>query len=225
MSKKNTIDAWFNRLSKIQKLAQLNGGSKDTPHIVIGYGSLMSEQSRAKFSNINSLALPVTVNGWERAWVTRSSHERQTYVGAYKCDLSHFNAQAFFTNIDKQLQQREQDYCFCEVELSSLSFQMQLTDVQTEILSSMTFYICETLLKQQPDSDFPVCDSYIDTCLAGCMEVGGSDEVRRFIATTKYWPITHKRRDRGAHFYPRSAVISAQNYTLFDEIQKSEGFM
>ena len=56
----------------------------DESHIVLGYGSLLSRDSRERYSQINTLGIPVMVSGFERAWVTRSIQEQQTYVGAIK---------------------------------------------------------------------------------------------------------------------------------------------
>jgi hypothetical protein len=59
MENEGNIDVWFQQLAKAKESA-----NKDTPHIVVGYGSLMSKQSRDTHSNIRSLPLPVIVNGW-----------------------------------------------------------------------------------------------------------------------------------------------------------------
>jgi hypothetical protein len=115
MENERNIDVWFQQLTKAKKNAKKESvnkesankdsankentnkesANKDTPHIVIGYGSLMSKQSRDTHSNIRSLPLPVVVNGWERAWVTKSNDEKQTYVGAYRNNASSFNSHAF----------------------------------------------------------------------------------------------------------------------------------
>lgn len=197
----------------------LENANKDTPHIVVGYGSLLSKQSRVRFSNIRSLPLPCVVKGWERAWVTRSIEEKQTYVGAYRNSTSEFNGQAFFTNIDAQLQRREQDYRFSELELANLDFYFPLNESQLNMLASVTIYVCETLEQQAPTSEFPVNDSYIDTCLTGCMEVGGAEEVEAFVKNTRHWPYSFKRNDRLQPNYPRAASGSASEWVMFDEIQ------
>ena len=46
--------------------------------LMIGYGSLLSHHSRRQYSNIDCQAIPVTVQGWQRGWVTRAYHEKQT---------------------------------------------------------------------------------------------------------------------------------------------------
>jgi len=204
------IEAWFE---------QLQNSNKETPHIVVGYGSLLSQKSRELYSNIKSFPLPVTVNEWERAWVTRSKEEKQTYVGAYQNIDSHFNGQAFFTDIDEQLLKREQDYRFTKLRLEQLKFTSAISDVMLDILSTCNVYVCETLQLELPCDEFPVNSSYIDTCLTGCLEVGGIDEVKRFVSTTKHWPKEHKQNDRSKPKYPRAASINQFESEIFDRLQ------
>ena len=208
---RDKADDWFQQLARTT--------NKDTPHIVIGYGSLLSKQSRDLHSNINSLSLPVTVQNWERSWVTRSLEEKQTYVGAYKKQASAINAQAFYTNIDQQLQKREQDYRFAELKLEQLKFQFNLTDTQIRAFSSRKIYICETLELRLADNEYPVSDSYIDTCLKGCMESGEETEVKRFISMTSDWPHSFKYNDRHQPIYPRAAQVHKSDCALFDHLQ------
>jgi len=215
MESEINIDVWFQQLADAK-----NRANKDTPHIVVGYGSLMSKHSRDRYSNIKSLPLPLVVNGWERAWVTKSDDEKQTYVGAYQNNSSSFNGYAFYTNIDKKLLQREQDYRFSKLQLENLDFGLAANSPMLELLSNYTIYVCETLELKLPSKDFPVNASYIDTCLKGCLEVGGIDEVKRFVKTTKHWPDVFKLDDRLNPKYPRAATICVSDYEIFDEIQK-----
>ena len=91
-------------------------------HMVLGYGSLLSKDSRERYSNIFTPGIPVTVSGFERAWVTRSLHEKQTYVGAVANAQSKLNAQLIPTQINPALQEREKDYRFVEVSAKALNF-------------------------------------------------------------------------------------------------------
>ena len=204
------IEAWFE---------QLQNSNKDTPHIVVGYGSLLSQKSRDLYSNIRSFSLPVTVNGWERGWVTRSIEEKQTYVGAYQNINSHFNGQAFYTDIDEQLLKREQDYRFSKLRLEQLTFTSAISDSMLDMLSTCNVYVCETLKLELPCNEFPVNSSYIDTCLTGCFEAGGIEEARRFVSTTKYWPMEYKQNDRSMPKYPRAAPVDKFESEIFDQLQ------
>lgn len=204
------IEAWFE---------QLLSSNQDTPHIVVGYGSLLSQKSRERYSNIRSLSLPVTVKGWERGWVTRSTEEEQTYVGAYQNMNSHFNGQAFYTDIDEQLLKRERDYRFSKLRLEQLEFTSGISDSMLNVLSKCNVYVCETLELRLPCEEFPVNSSYIDTCLTGCLEVGGVEEVKRFVLTTKHWPVEHKQNDRSNPKYPRAACINQFESEIFEQLQ------
>lgn len=205
--------AWFQ---------SLENQNKDTPHIVVGYGSLLSKQSRDRYSNIRSFPLPLTVRKWERSWVTRSLDEKQTYVGAYPNHHRSFNGQAFPTNIDNQLKKREQDYKFTQLKLEDLEFKSLLNERQFDKLSQLTFYICETLKLENPDEHFPVNMSYIDTCLKGCVESGGTEEAKRFVETTSNWPSLHRKNDRMRPNYPRAAQIIQEEWIMFDKLQAKE---
>ena len=93
-------------------------------HMVLGYGSLLSKDSRERYSNIFTPGIPVTASGFERAWVTRSLHEKQTYVGAVANAHSKLNAQLIPTQINPALQEREKDYRFVEVSPEALNFHL-----------------------------------------------------------------------------------------------------
>ena len=215
MSTNEHINRWFRSLETSNE-----GSNKDTPHIVVGYGSLLSKQSRERYSNIRSLPLPISVRDWERSWVTRSIDEKQTYVGAYPCRSSSFNGQAFRTNIDKQLQKREQDYKFTEIQLEQLDFHTSLNGEQVDRLSQLKFYICESLRLQSANEQFPVNLSYIDTCLKGCFELAGANEVKRFVNTTKDWPSIFKSNDRAKSNYPRASETTIEEQGIFDRLQR-----
>ncbi|AXT37998.1 gamma-glutamylcyclotransferase [Alteromonas sp. BL110] len=189
-------------------------------HMVLGYGSLLSKDSRERYSNIFTKGIPVTVSGFERAWVTRSIHEQQTYVGAVANAHSQLNAQLIPTQINPALQEREKDYRFVEVSPKSLSFQLhqgEVTDALNERFSQFTFWICETLACEPASEAFPVNQTYIDTCMAGCLEHGGIKEAERFVMHTSLWE--HPRvNDRTQPKYPRAAKVNNETIERIDRI-------
>lgn len=189
-------------------------------HMVLGYGSLLSKSSRERYSNIFTEGVPVTVAGFERAWVTRSVQERQTYVGALAHFQSKLNAQLIPTLINPALQEREKDYRFVEVSPNHLDFHLHAGSDNTsleQLLSQFTFWICETLACEPANEAFPVHQTYIDTCIAGCIEHGGEQEAARFIAQTSLWE--HPRvNDRAKPQYPRPAVVSSEIAAKIDKL-------
>ena len=93
------------------------------------------------------------------------------------------------------------------------------TSALRDALSHHQLWLCETLLCHHPSSDFPVSQTYIDTCLVGCLEHGGISEATAFIEHTHGW--NHPRiNDRVNPVYPRAAAISKQHLTQIDTLLK-----
>ena len=187
-------------------------------HMVLGYGSLLSKDSRERYSNIFTPGIPVTVSGFERAWVTRSLHEKQTYVGAVANAHSKLNAQLIPTQINPALQEREKDYRFVEVSAKALNFHQHKGSASLDdVLAQFTFWICETLDCTQANDAYPVHQTYVDTCLSGCLEHGGIEEAERFIVHTSLWE--HPRvNDRANPKYPRAAVVNPDHFEHIDRL-------
>lgn len=194
--------------------------SQTEKHMVLGYGSLLSKCSRERYSNIFTEGVPVTVAGFERAWVTRSLQEQQTYVGAVANAHSKLNAQLIPTQINPALQEREKDYRFVEVSPQDLDFHLHNQSAYvppSERLSQFTFWICETLACEPANDTFPVHQTYIDTCMAGCLEHGGQAEAERFVAHTSLWG--HPRvNDRASPKYPRAALVNSEDTAHIDRL-------
>lgn len=165
-------------------LAQLQSwiAACTTGHIVLGYGSLMNADSRQRFSSIPHTGIPVRVHGYHRAWITRSEEEQQTYVGALEHPDHYLNAQLIITTMNPALSKREQDYTFEPVEMSQLQFGLsdELLEPLTQTLKKRHLWICRTRDEHPANHDFPVSQTYIDTCIAGCLEHGGEREAIDF---------------------------------------------
>ena len=205
----------------MQDLAQLERWMTaiSEPHVVLGYGSLMNGDSRSRHSGIPHDGVEVEVYGFERGWITRSEPERQTYVGAYQKSNGWLNAQLVPTHLDPALQKREQDYRFTAVTIDQLNFELSddLTERLIEWLKQRDIWICESLKIEPSEPDYPVHQSYIDTCLAGCLELGGEAAARRFIASTTGWE--HDRvNDRTAPRYPRAARVNPEDFVVIDQL-------
>lgn len=205
----------------MQDLAQLERWMTaiSEPHVVLGYGSLMNGDSRSRHSGIPHDGVEVEVYGFERGWITRSEPERQTYVGAYQKSNGWLNAQLVPTHLDPALQKREQDYRFTAVTIDQLNFELSddLTERLIEWLKQRDIWICESLKIEPSEPDYPVHQSYIDTCLAGCLELGGEAAARRFIASTNGWE--HDRvNDRTAPRYPRAARVNPEDFVVIDQL-------
>ena len=193
--------------------------SLEHEHLVLGYGSLMNADSRQRFSAIEQPGILVSVNGFERAWVTRSEQEKLTYVGALANPDGWLNAQMISTAISPALAKREQDYQFVAVPASAVTVQAddKANTYLQQALDNKSLWICQTLAQQSASAEFPIAQTYIDTCLAGCLEQGGEAQARAFIDTTRLWS-SHIRHDRTAPVYPRPGRVASQHHEQIDAL-------
>ncbi len=200
--------------------------SPEHKHVVLGYGSLLSRDSRERHSNIFVKGIPVTVSGFERAWVTRSVQEKQTYVGATPNATCQLNAQLIPTEINPSLKTREKDYRFVEVSINDIHLNISdrvQREIRLETLSTHRFWICETLACEPANDAFPVNQTYIDTCLSGCIEHGGVEEAKAFLKHTQLWH--HPRiNDRLQPQYPRAAKVEHQHIATIDALLGGANF-
>ncbi|MBT0585342.1 gamma-glutamylcyclotransferase [Alteromonas oceanisediminis] len=190
---------------------------QDAKHFLLGYGSLLSDDSRFRFSQNPHPAASVLVDGFRREWITRSEPEQQTYVGAIADATSQLNAHCIPVVINPSLQQREQDYRFVQVSKSQVS---GLGCQNAHLLAAIepadvTLWLCESLLCQRPTAEFPIHQTYIDTCLSGSLQHGGIDEAWRFMTSTAGWD--HIVNDRDEPRYPRAARVSPAVINIIDQ--------
>ncbi|TDF35686.1 gamma-glutamylcyclotransferase [Alteromonadaceae bacterium M269] len=186
---------------------------------IVGYGSLLSHDSRLNHSQINEKAYPLELRGWQRSWVTRSLEEKQTYVGATRQLGAMMNGALIPTQeITLELEERESDYRFTRLTVDDFSFEAYLPEAESllkEQLVSSNIWVCETLMVNNADDNYPVNQSYVDTCLIGCLEVGGSAFAMQFIKQTLGWDNAWVN-DRIAKRYPRYARISEVDQARID---------
>lgn len=206
---------------------------KQANNFLLGYGSLLSADSRLRFSDNPHPAICVTVTGFRRGWITRAFHEHQTYVGVVPSQNSEINAHCVPITINPSLQQREQDYRFVEVEHQ----QVLPNGCQNSALwhhvehPRAKLWICESLNCYPASDEFPINLSYVDTCLSGCLnhyqqgkEIhhDGVAEARRFVSTTAGWQCL--LNDRESINYPRAGELSIQEQGLIDELLNEFGY-
>jgi hypothetical protein len=189
--------------------------------LIAGYGSLLSQYSRQTYSQIMGPSLAVTIEGWERDWITRSLSEKQTYVGAIPNKTSHLSAQLLALQFDANFEKREQDYRFTKILPHSILIEdtgaQQNTALQ-ELLLKTPIYICETLAIKPSTLKYPVSLSYVETCLAGSYEKSGEKGVKAFFDSTSGWKNTHFHDDRENHRYPRSSPVLHDDRNVWGEL-------
>ena len=189
-------------------------------HFLITYGSLLSAYSRKHFSSIDEDVLPVEVEGWKRSWSVQHLQERATHAGATVSAGSSMTAALVPTEVTDELREREKYYEFIQVDAAHLS---PLVPGQ-KLPSDAVFWICQPLLAGIPSVEFPLHQTYVDTCLIGCIESGLSDWPLRFLSETDGWQHCWIN-DRAEPRYPRAARLTQEHEERVDALLEQKGLL
>lgn len=198
------------------------------PNVVIGYGSLMQEESRRRTAPRAGPAHPVDVAGYRRAWIARGEPVgfSTTFLGVTRDMHSHLNAVAYEVDADelRATDQREASYCRMAVPASSIA---SLEKVPFELGSAQAWiYTNPPDTIAAPSVEFPIVQSYVDTFVSGCLEqeqrFGLDGFAKECLATTHDWS-RHWVNDR---VYPRRPFIYQPKARQIDQLlsQQVPGF-
>jgi hypothetical protein len=176
-------------------------------HYIFGYGSLICSHSRAVTASSDAAqpaAIPVKVSGLERVWSKRSAKLGMTAVGIrFAQDASTVGVLVPVTEADlARFDVREQGYSRVALSLddvdllptvgktkdaheSSGETQEQGSPDQSHPFMQIWAYVPDE--HAPADADHPIVQSYVDTILRGCLDVGGESFAREFLEHTKGW--------------------------------------
>jgi hypothetical protein len=193
-------------------------------HYLVGYGSLLSHDSRSRYSNIYCPNMPIVAHGWQREWLARGFADLQTGLGVSQVESASLNAVLLpIEQISPELRNREQDYQFVEVAPTSLVAAPESELAQTELNKinanpdTHKIWICANLHKKQANIQYPICQTYLDTCLVGCFDLGIANFAAEFIQNTHFWQHGWIN-DRHQARYVRAAMVTQQQYAEIDRL-------
>jgi hypothetical protein len=179
------------------------------PQHVVGYGSLMQDESRKRTSPRAGPAHPVEVAGYRRGWFARGDPVgfSTTYLGVVADPQSRVNAVIYRIETDElaATDRREASYCRRGIALAEIRMLEQgtfsLADGQAWI------YVSKPEAIATPSARYPIVQSYVDIFLSGCLEQEQRFALKGFaqqcVATTRDWS-EHWVNDR---LYPRRPFI------------------
>lgn len=187
---------------------------------IVGYGSLLSHDSRYRFSNLNIQPVYVTLEGWQRAWSVRCLVEKQTYVGVTPNENALVNAAIIPTEtITPELIEREKNYTFIKIDKSQLQ-----VEKNKHVDPNGHFWLCQPNEEQSAHRDYPVHQTYVDTCILGCLESGDDSFAIDFVKHTMGWEHCWIN-DRHSPKYPRAAAASSAEQVKVDQILADAGVL
>jgi hypothetical protein len=193
-------------------------------HYLVGYGSLLSHDSRSRYSNIFCPNMPIVVDGWQREWLARGLADLQTGLGVSQIASASLNAVLLpIEQISPQLRKREQDYQFVEVDPATIVAAEESPLATTELIKIQSepdnnkIWICANLHKEQANQHYPIYQTYLDTCLVGCFDLGIENFAAKFIQSTYFW--RHGWiNDRNDPRYARAATVTQHQKQHIDRL-------
>eukprot|EP00993_Chasmostoma_nieuportense_P001944 NODE_2781_length_1093_cov_8.755694_g2651_i0.p1 GENE.NODE_2781_length_1093_cov_8.755694_g2651_i0~~NODE_2781_length_1093_cov_8.755694_g2651_i0.p1 ORF type:complete len:332 (+),score=58.07 NODE_2781_length_1093_cov_8.755694_g2651_i0:39-1034(+) len=153
---------------------------------VFGYGSIINNESRISTSEGPvALARMGAGLGWARSWNFRSP-TGFTALGLMPVTVGlPINGVVFCPADFDAFKDREQGYYSHKVDATQLEV-LGHTD-HLKGLDTATIWVFVPLAPQEPSKDYPICQSYVDVCLNGCLDWGGEPFAVEFLQTTLGW--------------------------------------
>jgi hypothetical protein len=207
-------------------------GIKVTPprQYVLGYGSLIDQESRRRTNPNTRVAVPVMVDNLARGWWIhgRAVQFSTCFLGVQVIPGASCNGVIFpVTDIElAALDVRERNYDRTLITPDNITF-LDGSNGLPEDAQVWTYTVAEAK-RTVPTPQFPIVQSYVDICMNGCIEIEETYPlareigfVARFITDTQdwnpYWENDRIYPRRPHQFQPRAYQIDR---ALFDHIPK-----
>ncbi|MCV2401981.1 gamma-glutamylcyclotransferase [Marinomonas sp. C2222] len=170
--------------------------STQSRHFILGYGSLISSESRAKTGETGQV-WPVKLHGFERHWALISECYGMSSVAVVKAPEKSCNGVLIEVPYEQLplFDEREKGYHRGEVRSD------QLAKYQDTPLPEGTYWVYYTDKVVSPNANNPIVLSYLDVILSGCLE-HGETFAQDFLDLTQGWHQT-TLNDRQSPRYPR----------------------
>ncbi len=187
---------------------------------IIGYGSLMQEQSRLRTSPNSGVAYPVMVTGYRRGWYAQGKNFVSlgaTFLGIIPDPKSQFNAVLYQIKDQGELlatDRRETIYCRLPVSSKELKLLVNTTAPDGQVW----IYVNRPENLAIPNAKYPIVQSYVDIFLSGCLEQEEKYNLTGFakqcIQTTQDWSVSWVN-DR---IYPRRPFLYQPKANQIDKL-------
>ena len=174
-------------------------------NFMIGYGSLMENQSRQRTNPEATNVYPIEVKGFKRTWGKSNANYKTNFLTLVKNANASLNA--VYYPIDaksiKNTDTRENSYCRILVpkkDLTSLGLN-HLPD------GDYWVYAQKDNKLDLPSKKYPIPQSYVDIFLNGCIQIENTFEAKGFlnkcITETAGWPKAEEKAWINDRLYPR----------------------
>jgi len=147
------------------------------PQYIIGYGSLIDEQSKERTDPTSQESFPVLINGYKRSWSVHGNLPglNATFLSIIKDKHSSFNGVVYKLSKPENIQP-ETTYCRKALNADQLKMYSGTLPDQKQIW----IYTSVQKLNEYPTHDIPIVQSYVDIFLRGCLQIEKKFEIPGF---------------------------------------------
>jgi hypothetical protein len=211
-----------------QLAADLSGNCNVAPiqnkaQYIIGYGSLMQDESRKRSAPNADTAYPVTVNGYRRGWFAKGGSVGfdTTYLGVVPDTAGKLNAVIYKINADEIPAMDKREFFYCRLAVEPASYTLLKHGTPTP-RGQVWIYVNKPESIATADARYPIVQSYVDIFVSGCQEqeqrYALKDFAKECLATTSDWS-TEWVNDR---LYPRRPFIYQPKAGQIDKLLKEQ---
>ena len=160
---------------------------------IIGYGSLLNINSVQRTLKNVTYIEPIYLTHYQRSWNAiddQSVSLSPTYLGIEYKENATLNAVIFEIDISDldMLDKREFLYHRVTVDKKNIKF---LENNKINITNDDKIYMYLTTNPKEPNKDYPIIQSYVDTCMIGCYQLEKQFNLNTFLddflTTTHKW--------------------------------------
>lgn len=190
---------------------------------IVGYGSLIDEQSKKRTDPLAPPNIPALIKGYKRSWAIHGNLPglNTTFLSVFEQPNASFNGiiyQVSTTKMIEQYDKREAVYCRKLLSLDKVKVLAHKTTLPTHY----QLWIYSAVKKPEYAShDYPIVQSYVDVFLRGCIQIEEKFKLKHFaencIKTTGEWPI-YWLNDR---IFPRRPYLYEPRAAKIDRLLKS----
>ena len=188
---------------------------------IIGYGSLMQDESRKRTTPNANIAYPVKVNGYQRGWFTKGSGVgfSTTFLGVVQSKEHMLNAAIYIIDVTEIATMDKREFSYCRLAVQPENYSLLKQDIPLSP-GQTWIYVNKPDTIATANKRYPIVQSYVDIFLSGCLELEQRFELKDFakqcLFTTSNWS-TQWVNDR---IYPRRPFIYQPKAGRIDQLLK-----
>lgn len=178
-------------------------------HYIFGYGSLMNSESR-RLTGQTSHATPATVQGLKRYW---GKVDDSYILSPLVVDKGQGSVNGVLVSVDdkglSEFDLRERGYHRIEIEPHQIESELLFTSDDR-----VWVYVKDS--PEPPCSLSPIMQTYVDTVLAGCLEIS-EQFAKQFVEQTVGWNFPLEN-DRHEPKYGNLAGVKPEHHNAIDAL-------